>query len=208
MKQAIAEKAAPLADFQRRRKEDSRERLLAAATEMFCARGYFAVSVEDISSAAGVSRMTFYRHFNGKDAIAAEIFRRNSREALPRYLVIGERDYRDHNVVADWIRSLFEADAASRQLLQVFIQANAEATEFTASAQTIFSDLIAKLGKSIPAFALDPADPAQHRRWLEAWLLLYEMLYQSNHAARGSGIATDPLIIDILADRFLAFVRG
>ena len=198
----------PLAEFHRRRKEGSRERLLAAATEAFCAQGYFSVSVEDIASAAGVSRMTFYRHFSGKAAIAGEIFHQNAEDAMPRYLAIGQRDYLDHAVVADWIRSLFEADAASRQLLRVFIQAYAESSDFSESARTIFGDLIAELGRFIPAFALDPDNPQQRRRWLEAWLLFYEMLYQSNAAARGSGVSTDPLIIEILAGRFLTFVKA
>jgi hypothetical protein len=42
---------------------------------------------------------------------------------------------------------------------------------------------------------------------LEAWLLIYEILDQSNHAARGAGVSADPLIIDILTDRFLRFAQ-
>ena len=203
-----ADRRAPLALFQRRRKESSRERMLAAAIEAFCAQGYFTVSVEDIAAAAGVSRMTFYRHFASKADIAGEIFRQNAQDAMPRYLAIGQRDFMDHQVVAGWIKSLFEADAASRQLLHVFIQAYAEASDFSGTTQTIFSDIIAGLGVNIQAFAIDPANEKQRKRWLEAWLLVYEILYQSNHAARGSGISTDPLIIEVISDRFIKFVRG
>ncbi len=190
-----------------RRKKGSRERLLAAAAEAFCANGYFAVSVEDISSAAGVSRMTFYRHFSSKAAIAAELFRQNSEAAMPRFLAIGKRDFRDRKVVANWIERLFAVDRASRHLLRVFTQANADEPAFTQSAQTFISDLIVSLGKTIPAFAIDPRKAEERRRWLQAWLLLYEILDQGNHAARESGVATDPLVIEILADRFLAFVN-
>ena len=195
-----------LVDFQRRRKQDSRECLLAAAAENFCQMGYFAVSVEDIASAAGVSRMTFYRHFSGKAALAAELFRVNVADAMPRFLAIARRDWRDQAVVAEWITSLFEADRASGQLLRVFMQANAEETEFTKSAHGFLAGLIAEFGQSIPAFCLRRDHPADRRRWLEAWLLLYEVLDQSNHAARGSGIATDPLVIELLAERFVRFV--
>jgi len=205
---AEADPGTPLAQFQRRRKEGSRERLLAAAIAAFCKQGYFTVSVEDIAAAAGTSRMTFYRHFADKTAIAAEIFRQNTQASMPRYLAIGQRDFMDRQVVVDWIRSLFEADAASRQLLRVFIQAYAEASDFSGTTQTIFGDIIAGLGETIPAFALDPANEQQRRQWLEAWLLVYEILYQSNHAARGSCVSTDPIIIEIIADRFQKFVRG
>ena len=191
-----------------RRKEGTRERLLAAATEAFCAGGYFPVSVEDIASSAGVSRMTFYRHFSDKAAIAAELFRRNAQAAMPRLLAIGQRDFRDQRVVAEWIAQLSAADRADRQLLRVFIQANADKTDFTEQGQAWISDLIVGLGKNIPAFALDPDKNEDRRRWLEAWLLLYEILDQGNHVARGAGVFNDPLVIEILADRFVALVES
>ena len=195
-----------LRDFQRRRKAGSLERLLAAALEAFCERGYFTVSVEEITSAAGVSRMTFYRHFSGKPAIAAELFRRNAEAAMPHLLAIGLRDYRDRRVVAAWIGELFASDRARRQILRVFTQALADAPAFTRAAHDFMRAVIAGLGEMIPAFAVDEADPADRRRWIEAWLVIYEILDQSNHAAMESGVAADPLIVEVLADRFLAFV--
>lgn len=200
--------AATGAAVSRRRTGDGRQRLLAAATRLFCDAAYFSVSVEDIAAAAGVSRMTFYRHFAGKAALAGELFEGAAERAMPRLLALRDAPVLDAATVRGWIAGLFAADRASRSLLRAFIQASAEDAAFTASAQALVGQLIAGLGAGIPAFALDPADPAQHRRWLEAWLLLYELLDQSNHAALRSGVAADPLVIDILADRFLAFVRA
>jgi hypothetical protein len=57
----------------------------------------------------------------------------------------------------------------------------------------------------IPAFASGNA--GEERRRAEAWLLIYEILDQSNHAALGMGIAPEDVLIDVLADRFVAFVR-
>lgn len=208
---ATVQKAPPrggLQEFQQRRKQDSRECLLAAAAAAFCAHGYFAVSIEDIASAAGVSRMTFYRHFPGKADIAAALFRATTALHQPLLLAIGTRDFRNRESVAAWIAEIFACDRPRRQLLQVYIQANASDPAFTAQAHDFLRTLISELGKAIPAFALDPDDPAHRRRWIEAWLLVYEILDQSNHAARDAGVATDPLTIEILADRFLAFVAG
>ncbi|MEY4160691.1 MAG: hypothetical protein RLZZ136_1312 [Pseudomonadota bacterium] len=190
--------------FQQQRKQSSRERLLTAAAVAFCESGYFSVSVEDIASAAGVSRMTFYRHFSGKAALALDLFRETAAISLPRFTGITRSDYRDRQVVTAWIADLFEADRNSGQLLRVFIQANAQETDFSQSAQELIGTLISELGKVIPAFALDQS--ADRRRWLEAWLLIYEILDQSNHAARNAGVASGPEIIDILAARFMKFV--
>lgn len=189
------------------RKESSRERLLSAGAVAFCARGYFPVSVEDIASAASVSRMTFYRHFTGKAELAAELFRRSSAMAEPHYLAIAQTDYRDREVVRGWMESLFSADRQRRHLLRVFIQANVDAPAFSEAGHGFIDGLAAKLGEHIPAFAHGGTDGAGRRRHVEAWLLLYDILNHSNHAALGSGIATDPLTIDILADRFSDFVE-
>ena len=189
------------------RKPGGRERLLTAAAEAFLASGYFAVSVEEISAAAGVSRMTFYRHFTGKPEIAAELCRENAATFLPNFLDIAQHSVLNHIIVAQWIGRLFEASRASAQLLTVFSQATAETPAFAEAAQGFFARLIADLGKTIPAFALDPDSAQDRSRWLEAWLLLYEIMDQGNHAARGLGVASDPRVIGLLAQRCLRFVR-
>jgi AcrR family transcriptional regulator len=198
--------AAGLLAHHRRRKQDSRVRLLAAASEKFCQQGYFSVSVEDIASAAGVSRMTLYRHFSGKAALTAELFREATEEMVPIYLAICVQDFADRAVVREWIATIFAADFANRTLLRVFKQATADEGGFTEGAQQMIGALIAGLGRAIPAFATSPDRPEERRRWLEAWLLLYEILDQSNHAALRSGVASDPWVIDILTDRVIRFV--
>jgi AcrR family transcriptional regulator len=52
-----------------------RERILAAAGELFYRHGIRAVGVEAIAEAAGTNKMTLYRHFASKDALVAEYLR-------------------------------------------------------------------------------------------------------------------------------------
>lgn len=192
--------------FQKQRKQDSRQRMFTAAFHCFSENGYAVASVEDIASRAGVSRMTFYRHFRSKGDIASELYNRSVARYQPHLLRIRDADWRDRQVVLAWLRNLFETDRANRLLLRVFIQASAVDPEFTKQAQEHLGTLIKALGEVIPAFALRADHPEDRRRWLEAWLLLYEILDQSNHAALDSGVASDPLMLDILTDQFLAFV--
>ncbi|MGC4175483.1 TetR/AcrR family transcriptional regulator [Demequina sp.] len=51
------------------RSAQTKARLQAAALALFEARGYKAVTVEDIAAAAGVSHMTFFRHFPTKERV-------------------------------------------------------------------------------------------------------------------------------------------
>ncbi|WP_407655960.1 TetR/AcrR family transcriptional regulator [Capillimicrobium parvum] len=46
---------------------EARERIMAAAYELFSTRGVRAVGVDEIVATAGVARMTLYRHFGSKD---------------------------------------------------------------------------------------------------------------------------------------------
>ena len=53
-----------------------RERILAAASDLFYRHGIRAVGVEAIAEAAGTNKMTLYRHFDSKDELVAEYLRR------------------------------------------------------------------------------------------------------------------------------------
>src|SRR5689334_917957 len=58
-----------------------RERILAAASDLFYRLGIRAVGVEAIAEAAGTNKMTLYRHFSSKDELVAEYLRVLAREA-------------------------------------------------------------------------------------------------------------------------------
>lgn len=47
----------------------TRARLLAAALDLFTRQGYDRTTVAEIASAAGVTEMTFFRHFGSKDQL-------------------------------------------------------------------------------------------------------------------------------------------
>jgi AcrR family transcriptional regulator len=58
-----------------------RNRLLAAAAELFYRHGIRAVGVEAIAEAAGTNKMTLYRHFSSKDELVAEYLRQAAQRA-------------------------------------------------------------------------------------------------------------------------------
>src|SRR6202521_1001967 len=58
-----------------------RERILAAASDLFYRHGIRAVGVDAIAEAAGTNKMTLYRHFASKHALVAEYLRRLAAEA-------------------------------------------------------------------------------------------------------------------------------
>jgi AcrR family transcriptional regulator len=58
-----------------------RERILAAASELFYRHGIRAVGVETVVEAAQTNKMTLYRHFTSKDELVAQYLRRLAEKA-------------------------------------------------------------------------------------------------------------------------------
>lgn len=56
-----------------RKKQETHQRLLEAAWELFRARGYDNTAVEDITEAADVAKGTFFNYFENKEALLGEI---------------------------------------------------------------------------------------------------------------------------------------
>src|SRR5580698_3120555 len=60
-------------DQRRSRPQDRKERILAAAANLFAARGYAAVGIDDIADAVGITGSAIYRHYPGKQALLSAV---------------------------------------------------------------------------------------------------------------------------------------
>src|SRR5262249_40441748 len=61
--------------------KSGRERLVAAAIELFYRKGFGAVGIDQVIAAAGVTKSTFYKHFESKvDLMVAAVQRRDEWE--------------------------------------------------------------------------------------------------------------------------------
>jgi AcrR family transcriptional regulator len=84
-----------------------RDRILAAARELFYARGTKAVSVDEIAAAAGTNKMTLYRHFESKDRLIAEYLRELACEADSFWDEIAQKHPNDARAQLEvWVQHL------------------------------------------------------------------------------------------------------
>ena len=73
------------------RREETRDRLIAAARAVFAAHGLAAATIAQISGAAGFTTGAFYSNFPSKEALAREIASRDIEDDLSLVAQIGER---------------------------------------------------------------------------------------------------------------------
>jgi len=195
---------AGLNEFARQQKEESRRRLIEAAERVFNRAGYIAPSIDDIAQEAGVSRQTFYRHYDGKLAIAMEYFERQNDVSLPLWLKIGDLDYTDPAVVIAWITELFDYSEARRLSFRTFVEMGISEAAFVDRIKALIPAIIDTLGDKIPAFAAARGKgPTARRRWVNAWLFFYHLREQCSMNASGFMSTDRTHVIDAFTDGFL-----
>ena len=61
-----------------RNPDDSRERILQAAAELFAQRGYAGVGVDEVASRSGIAKTALYYHFGNKDGLLVAVLERTA----------------------------------------------------------------------------------------------------------------------------------
>src|SRR5215471_13448283 len=93
---------------------NGRERLVTVAIDLFYRNGFGAVGIDQVISAAGVTKTTFYKHFESKDDLmVAAVKRRDEWESLAWNRAIYERAGNDPvkqilatlDVMDDWFNA-------------------------------------------------------------------------------------------------------
>ena len=103
-----------------RRGDETRERIVDVALEMFNERGYERTSLREIAERLGVTKAALYYHFRSKEDILLELHLRL--HAIGRDVLAQLERLDDQEVVAAWpslLEQLIELFVANRQLFLV-----------------------------------------------------------------------------------------
>ena len=66
--------------------ESTRDRILEYAQDLFYSRGFHAVGLDQIVREAGLTKATFYNHFESRDALICEVIRRADKQIGARFM--------------------------------------------------------------------------------------------------------------------------
>jgi AcrR family transcriptional regulator len=91
-----------------------RERIIAAASDLFYRQGIRAVGVDAVAEAAGTNKMTLYRHFSSKDELVAECLREFARAAEAGWdAMVEAHPGKPRDQLRMWLKCMAEHVAAS-----------------------------------------------------------------------------------------------
>jgi AcrR family transcriptional regulator len=193
-----------------RQRATTRERILAAAREVFAEKSYAATTTNDLVERAGVGRTSFYRHFDGKWAIAKAM----QGELMEIYFSIWKRIAVDPDPaeaeIAQIMEEGFETLQGHKSLVLLFTEISAIEQDTHAVGTVARDRFIETLGETIPAFRYAASSEPEH---LEAWVWgrmitaeywqLSSVIASYNGWTRGRSI-----VLKLLARRFCEFVAA
>jgi len=121
------------------KKQQTRQRLLSVASNLFDQQGFQATTVDDLAAQAEISRMTFFNYFAGKDKLleelAIDLFSQHrslfevmiGNEDTPEVVTPPELDERLNVIIAH--RKLLKMIVQHTQLFNNFVSSTAPAAE-------------------------------------------------------------------------------
>lgn len=127
----------------------SQEAILQAGKSLFWKYGVKRVSVEEISKEAGISKMTFYRHFKNKNEVIEKIMKRLFEWGLEEYQSVMRQEIPFAQKIEQIILKKFEntQDVSQEFIKDMYINGNEDIqkmiTEYTVTTLNEFkNDLI------------------------------------------------------------------
>ncbi|MGV1683813.1 TetR/AcrR family transcriptional regulator [Sphingopyxis sp. NJF-3] len=93
-------------EFQQQRKEQTRAAILAGAASVFSVTPYVFATIDELIAAAGVSRATFYTHFDSKLALALAIYDSIEADWLGLYRELTAMTHPDQAALETWLHRL------------------------------------------------------------------------------------------------------
>ena len=176
-------RAAGRVTLQERQKQDSREKVVAAARDVLDEMPYALVAVEDIIARAGISRATFYRHFASKFAVGKALHDEFWPRLFKLYDGLSATQNPTEQALARWIGTLLDFYRSERTLVIAFQQMMVIEPEFEPIVNQISLEIIRMFASSSPALACLLEESRRGRRARVDARLVLEQLDDFLYAA-------------------------
>ena len=195
-----------LTELQLQQKKESRAKIVAAANALFARCSYISTSIEDIAREAGISRVTFYKHFKNKLEVAIGILDRYASHMIDDYGSLGR--YRDPDTaqIAAWIKRILALWRSQRDSMDTLASLVRQDAQIGARRTRAYTRTIARLGDGIPAFAV-AASGTNEEAHIRAHLLLIELENLCYELVISEWPVNEDMAVNVLAEHFRDFIE-
>jgi AcrR family transcriptional regulator len=131
-------------DSARPQTSDTREKILAAALEVFSAKGFHGTTVDEIAERAELGKGTVYRHFHSKKGLFSELIRLKVAELEEAVQGAIDPQVDVLEIIETYLRIYFSFFDRNRDLYKVLIQ---EQSDFGAEVKALY---IGNILKKVP----------------------------------------------------------
>lgn len=194
-----------LTELQQQQKRESRARIVAAANDLYAHHSYAATSIEDITRAAGISRVTFYKHFKSKLDVAVGILDGYTTSMIDDYGSLADHADPDVQQIGAWIRHILALWRNQRQAMITLSSLLRQDPELVARRAQTYRKTVAKLGQGIPAFALAASGTSEEAQ-IRAHLLLIELEDLCYELVISGWQVDEDIAINVVAGHFREFI--
>ncbi len=146
--------------LQQEQKQNSRQRLLDAARMLYTQISYAVTTVDDIVNDAGVSRTTFYRHFDSKLAIAEALFQEAMIPIQEIHARLASCEDPSEKQITLWINQIIDHLVTHRTLVRTMREVEAVEPASDSAQEDTHKHLIQLYATRIPAFQLAASNAA------------------------------------------------
>ena len=195
-----------LTELQLQQKKASRDKIVAAADALFARCSYISTSIEDIAREAGISRVTFYKHFKSKLEVAIGILDQYAVHMIDDYGSLGR--YRDPDTaqIAAWIKHILTLWRSQRDSMDTLASLVRQDAQTGARRTRAYTRTIARLGEGIPAFAV-AASGTNEEAHIRAHLLLIELENLCYELVISEWPVSEDVAVNVLAEHFRDFIE-
>ncbi|AMB59523.1 TetR/AcrR family transcriptional regulator [Microterricola viridarii] len=169
-----------MTNLREKQKQQTRQSLLDHSLRLFQEQGYVATTIDDIATAVGTTRVTFYAHFPNKTELARSLFgelnrhldrRENSRQRSTAGSLVDAAREGSFPAIRAWIGEQAERWADIRPYITVVEEASAVDPEMRELRDAWFGEVIDDIATGLAEADRFDEDTRRYRGYLAMELL-------------------------------------
>jgi AcrR family transcriptional regulator len=196
----------PPRSIRQRQKAMTRKLLEDAALELFAGQGYAQTTVDDITSAVGLSRAAFYTHFEGKARVVAEAW---VREIMPEttdfYLRLDAYGIPDQAELRAWLDDAIGFYERHRDLLRIAREVRVMEPGLVELSSSYNME---NLAQAVPGYLSRWDGIERERAMLRIWLLCLQLTHFIMGWIDGDWAVKREVALDVLLDFWTSGLRA